>query len=261
MRGCDAMRLAGHFWPVLAALGAVSALSAVAIFALSVVDQTGDREQPRAAIIDQLALTDPSAAFVLAATSELAAGGYLVDYFPAETVTVDLYRRLPGMEYKFIILRTHSAQNQSLSPSVRGSTRAISLFTNERYQATKHVDEQRSGNVWRGELAGIKASLFTIREGFVRNEMENGFEGATIVMMGCGISQDNMARAFIERGADEFVSWDDTVSSTHTDASTLELLRGLMRDKLAVHDAVARSMWLLGRDPVFGARLVAYPPN
>jgi hypothetical protein len=62
----------------------------------------------RAAIIDQLSLTQPNPDFAASATSILEQAGYAVDYFPGEQVTVDLYRNLPTHDYDLIILRVHS---------------------------------------------------------------------------------------------------------------------------------------------------------
>jgi hypothetical protein len=55
-------------------------------------DSTGS---PRAAIVDQLSLTEPNPAFTEAATDLLEQAGYAVDYFPGEEVTVEFYRQLP----------------------------------------------------------------------------------------------------------------------------------------------------------------------
>ncbi len=81
-------------------------------------------------------------------------------------------------------------------------------------------------------------------------------------MMGCeGLLTDTTARAFIERGAETYISWDETVTAAHTDAATSALLEHLLIDGLSPAEAVERTMAELGPDPVFESRLLAYPPE
>jgi len=244
------------------ALGVTTTAVVVTLFALGILaiwPRATERSFPKAVIVDQLALTDPNPAFVDAAAAQLKGAGYVVDYIPPEAVTVDLYRQLPKEDYQLIILRSHSAQNQNVgdvqSPQY---VRAISLFTNELYSTRSHVDEQRQGRLWKGSLTGAPVPFFTIRDEFVREAMEGDFDGATIIMMGCGVSEDNMASAFIDKGAKQFVSWDAAVSASHTDAAATELLDALLTRHLDVREAVAQTMAKVGPDPAFGARLLSY---
>jgi hypothetical protein len=71
----------------------------------AVVTSTG----PRAAIVDQLGLTQPNPTFVETATDLLEQAGYSVDYYPGEKVTVEFYRTFPAQPNELIILRVHSA--------------------------------------------------------------------------------------------------------------------------------------------------------
>jgi hypothetical protein len=90
--------------------------------------------------------------------------------------------------------------------------------------------------------------------------MIGDFDGATIVMMGCeGLLNDSTAKAFIKRGASSYISWDETVSATHTDAAGERLLELLVTDGLSPTDAAAETMKELGPDPAFGSTLLAYP--
>lgn len=57
----------------------------------------------KAAIVDQLSLTQPNPAFAETATGILEDAGYLVDYYPGEAVTVEFYRDLPTHGYDLIL--------------------------------------------------------------------------------------------------------------------------------------------------------------
>ncbi len=87
--------------------------------------------------------------------------------------------------------------------------------------------------------------------------MRGDFDGTTIVMMGCnGLSSVNAtARAFLLRGAESFVSWDDLISWGHSDAATERLLDLMLIEGLDTADAVAQTAAELGPDPYFGAEL------
>ena len=78
--------------------------------------------------------------------------------------------------------------------------------------------------------------------------------------MGCGgLKTNDLARAFLARGAKDFVSWDGSVTAQHTDSATEELLAHLFAGGQELHEAVARTMDGVGPDPAFGARLAVYP--
>ncbi len=67
----------------LAAAGAALLLGIAAAVAF-VLWPAGGSSPPRAAIIDQLALTNPNPGFAADATAELTAAGYAVDYVPSQ---------------------------------------------------------------------------------------------------------------------------------------------------------------------------------
>ncbi|MEX0785112.1 MAG: hypothetical protein WD939_00600, partial [Dehalococcoidia bacterium] len=102
---------------------------------------------------------------------------------------------------------------------------------------------------------------FGIAAGFIRDGGAD-YDGARIIMMGCeGLLTDSTAEAFIDRGAEAYISWDETVSATHTDAATSRLLQHLLVDELPVSEAVARTMADVGPDPSYGSSLAVYPPE
>ena len=64
-----------------------------------------------------------------------------------------------------------------------------------------------------------------------------------------------MAEAFIKRGAEVYIGWSRLVTAPHTDQVTLDLLRRLLIEGQPIEDAVAGSMYELGKDPKYEREL------
>lgn len=206
----------------------------------------------RAAIVDQLSLTVPNPNFVASATAELERAGYTVDYYPGSWVTVDFYRDLPTRDYNLIVMRVHAG----LVTEDGRPTDDVSLFTGEEYSDAKYVEEQGTGLIGRSVYTEDAAPLFGIGPDFINYGMQGKFDDTLIVMMGCdGLRSQKLAKAFLDRGAESFVSWSQTVSAEHTDASTLRLLENLLTAELPVPDAVRATAEDVGPDPYYGAEL------
>jgi hypothetical protein len=265
----DAKRL----WLVIALLCGLAAIVAVSIF---LVLWLGGAPQgrPRAVIVDQLAITDPNPNFVTSATRQLEAAGYAVDYFPPEAVTVDFYRDLPKRGYDFVILRSHSSSERiarrpvlvvGATPFVTTgvvSEQTVGLFTTERYSTKRHIYEQLKMQLSKASYPGrdIEESYFGVHPEFIADAAEGRFKKTVVILMGCGgLTSDSMAKAFVSKGATSFISWSDSVTAQHTDASTEDLLRHLVGDGMDAREAVAKTMSEVGPDPAFGSSLLAYP--
>ncbi len=233
---------------------------------------SGDSPGPRqAAIVDQLSLQFPNPAFIEDATRTLERAGYVVDYYPGEQVTVDFYRDLPTLDYDMILVRAHSARAIENELPVDEF-----LFTSEPYSTTKYREEQLERRLTRAYILDTSSlgqrelaeaierapDYFGVASGFVESSMRGTFEDATVVLMGCNVlSLKKLAGAFVEKGADAVVGWDDFVSASHTDAATARLLRHIVTDELTVEEAVAQTMAEVGPDPVYGAKLLLYEPD
>jgi hypothetical protein len=97
-----------------------------------------------------------------------------------------------------------------------------------------------------------------ITPSFVRDQMHGKLQGSLVIMMGCrSLSGPEMAQAFLDRGARAYVGWDNLVSATHTDASTLSLLESLTQGR-SLPGAVGSVGDHLGPDPSYGSRLAYY---
>ena len=246
--------------------GFVLAVLAVAVLAAGVsswlvlFQSDGPPGPPRAVIVDQLSLTFPNPDFREEATGKLEQAGYEVDYIPGEEVTVDFYRDLPKRGYDLLIIRAHAGRNY-----IDGEpTEDTSLFTGEPYSDTRYLDDQlqqrlRVAFYEPRDLENENDLFFAVPPAFVRSSMKGDLDGATVILMGCDVLRgEQLAGAFVERGAATVVGWDDQVSASHTDAATSRLLDFLVGDGLSAEDAVAETMAEVGADPVFGAELLTY---
>lgn len=237
-------------------------------------------ELPRAAIIDQLALTDPNPALIEKSRQLLVDGGYAVDYYPSDRVTVDLYRRLPALGYQLVIIRGHSSgETQKVDPATQAVTQEplVSLFTSEIYSPQLHVEDQRARRLDVVRIArrfadgsfgpGVQVAdppadrYFGITPAFI-DTAKGRFKGSAVLLMGCDAANtDGMAAALISKGAAAVVGWDAPVTAGHTDDALAHILQHLIVDQATLGEAVARTMSDIGPDASFGAKLVAYPKS
>jgi len=194
---------------------------------------------PRALVTDQLSLNYPDPSFSTSMTNALNAAGYAVDYFGPTPTAVDSLRQLPSQGYDLIIIRAHTGSSQS-------------IITSEPYSKSQHAADQLAGRLVPAQVNGGPL-YFAITPKFVRQDMTGSFPESTIILMGCSAlegSQD-IASAFLDKGANLFVGWDSSVSIIHTDTSTVALVQLLSAGK-SLPEATAQAG---GADPVYGARL------
>lgn len=242
--------LVGLIVVILAGIG-----SAVVVLLGRGGDEPADSKT--AAIVDQLSLTQPNPDFVSSARGLLAEAGYLVDYFPGEQVTVDLYRSLPRRDYDMIILRVHAGitAEVDVSSGQRTETEYVSLFTGEPYSTGKYPDEELN-RLGRARYYEDAPPLFGIGPLFITDSMEGKFDDTLIVMMGCdGLRSQTTAQAFLDKGAQAFVSWTQPVSASHTDTATQQLLERLLVEGLPTAEAVSRTAADVGPDPAYEGEL------
>ena len=214
---------------------------------------------PRAAIVDQLSLTVPNPAFVEDATATLEAGGYTVDYYAGEQVTVNFYQRLPALGYDLILFRVHMSQLEDEVWRGRQLDEA-SLFTSEPFTVQPYLDDLMNKRLIELSYYVGGEKFLGIAPEFIEERTDGDFDGATIIALGCnGLSSERMAQAFVARGAAAFISWDELVSASHNDLAGERLLELLVSEGLSPEEAAAQTMAELGPDPTYDSRLLAYP--
>jgi hypothetical protein len=195
--------------------------------------------QPRAIVMDQLSLNYPDPAFNTNITNALKAAGYSVDYSGPSSNAVDSFRQLPGKGYDVIIIRAHTGSSQS-------------IITTQPYSQSEFVTDQLAGRLVAAQVDGGPL-YFAVTPKFVKDDMAGRFSGSTILVMGCSALQgsQDIASAFLDKGANFFVGWDSSVSIIHTDKSTVAFVQLLSTGK-SVREATAQAG---GSDPVYGAKL------
>ncbi len=206
----------------------------------------------KAAIVDQLSLSQPNQTFIQTSINILETAGFTVDYYKGEEVTVEFYRKLPTHGYSLIILRVHSA--------ITVGSRSLGLFTSETYSKTKYVYEQLTDQLVGAKFLNEETVYFGISPLFVVHSTKGTFQNTTIIQMGCeGLAYATMAEAFIQKGAKVYISWSGDVLASHTDQATTGLLEHLVTEKQTIKQAVTETMKEIGPDPVDDSILLYYP--
>ena len=90
--------------------------------------------------------------------------------------------------------------------------------------------------------------------------MKNRFRGSTVLVMGCdGVTYTDLAQAFIDNGAELFISWDGPVSLEHTDHAYICVLTAMVEGEMSPREAAAYAMDAVGRDVDFNSTLTCFP--
>ena len=206
------------------------------------------------AIVDQLSIYKPNSTLVNNITVILEQSGFVVYYYPGESVTVDLFRNLPKKGYKIIILRMHSA----LGPN---GEKPVVLFTSEEYNKYSYFLDHLFKRFKKVHLKQENKFFFGITPEFIRHT-DGRFNNTIIILMGCnGLTYPDMAQAFIEKGASVFISWDRSVLPTHNDKAILHFLRHFITEKKTLEDSINMTLKEVGYDPEHLSKLEHYPPE
>jgi len=214
----------------------------------------------KAAIIDQLAEHFPNPGFNETVTNLLRDAGFNVSYYGYKTVTVGFYRELVKRDYGIIILRAHSA--------LREDNKTVDLFTSEEYDPNEYGDMRGKGLLTKGEYLFEQESgrfYFAITPKFIENY--GYFPKSVIIAMGCWSLKpecEEMAQAFINRGAKAYVGWTEIVLPKDTDHETVRLLEMLLKENGTLADAtdgIYREYQASGTGEIIITRMKFYPQS
>ena len=236
----------------------ILALVIISLVSLPACNQAHDplTNSLKGAIVDQLYSLEPNEAAIGQMTQELTDYGFEVDLYQGDEVSVDLYRQLPGYGHELIVFRAHSGLLRGKGERIERTC----LFTNELYSETKHVAEQLSDQLAKARIDEYHPWIFGIGDEFVTQSMEGEFDNTVIIMMGCScLYLEDLAEAFINKGASAYLAWVATVDLDYVDDATLSLVENLCSKELTVKKAVAETMAEKGPDPHYGAVLKYYP--
>ena len=189
-------------------------------------------------------------------TQELEDCGFVVDLYQGDEITVDLYAELPGYGYRLIIFRAHSGLLVSEGEVIKRTC----LFTNELYSKSKHVTEQLTNQLARARINKDHPWVFGIGDEFVTKSMKKRFPNTVIIMMGCScLYLDDLAQAFIQKGASTYMGWHASFGLDYVDEATPILVANLFSKGMTIKEAVDKTMADLGPDPYYHAYLKYYP--
>jgi hypothetical protein len=214
---------------------------------------------PKAAIVDQLYLLEPDPSFIAEATRMLEMAGFEVDVWQGADITVDFYRKLSTMGYRFIVFRVHSGVLLQLKGEEVVEMENTYFFTSENYTSTRYVADQLSDKVSYAIMAENYPNVFAVNSELFRDAKGN-YNRTVILAMGCeSYRYDDLPKAFVEKGASAYIGWSGVVSLEHVDKVTLDLLKNLCTGGMAIADAVSVTMTDIGPDPYFDSFLKVYP--
>ncbi|MFC1969327.1 hypothetical protein ACFLVF_02425 [Chloroflexota bacterium] len=241
-------------WSWVIHLFIIIALSAPNIFGGCLAPSL--KSDSKAAIIDQLHILYPNQAFIEQTTRELEKFGFQVDVYRGDAASIELYRELPEYGYELIIFRVHSGL-LGVDPRVVNRTW---LYTAEPYSKTRYVAEQLTDQVTYANTQPDAPWFFAVSAKFINRSMKGQFNDTAIIMMGCdGLYYEDLAQAFIDKGASTYIAWNASVVLDYVDSSTPVLMENLCSKKLKIGVAVAQTMSEKGPDPRSGATLRYYP--
>jgi len=213
----------------------------------------------RAAIVDQLYILESNPSFITGATRLLESYGFTVDLWQGSDITVDFYRELPSLGYKFIVFRVHSGLLLSLEEEGIKALPTTYLFTAENYTTTRYITEQLTDKVSNAMMMENFPLVFAVNSAFIE-DAKGEFNNTVVLAMGCeSYCYDDMPAAFVEKGASAYLGWNTVVSLEYVDKVMLDLLGNLCTGNVTLAQGIARTMADLGYDPYFDAYLKYYP--
>lgn len=223
-------------------LVAVPIISVTIIVLASIVAftllQTSSKFSLKAAIVDQLEEHFQNATFKETVTRILTDAGFNVTYYESKAVSIGFYEELAKQNYGIIILRAHSA--------LRNDSSTVDLFTSERFSNQSYQQMWSKGFLSEGKYLfepDSSNTYFAVTSKFIEN-LDGRFPRSIVIAMGCWslkLGTDQLAQAFIDKGAEAYIGWSNLVLPKDTDQETATLLEKLVQqDKplgLAVSEA------------------------
>jgi len=189
-----------------------------------------------AAIIDQLSRDIPNPTFVTEATKILQSRNFNVSYYN-KSLDVAFFRNLTAGNYGIILLRVHSA--------LRNDNSTVDLFTTEAYTSPeKYSQEIKDELIVKGNYSFDPGHYYyAITYKFIES-LQGRLPKSIVIAMGCwGLKEgcEQLANAFIKKGAKAYIGWTDEIKSEHTDNETLKLLKMLLNYDYPLGYAISKT--------------------
>jgi len=240
---------------------------------------------PKALILDQLDNDFPNEVFQNTAKEYLETAGYKVDIITTEDITVEFYKNLPTMNYKFVVVRSHGVADKF-------NHNEVSLFTGEKYTTDSYILEQLSGTVKKGTplidltfkpseqdstnwikinenqyeltskveiIDNSQDEYFLISPKFIRETMKGSFSNTVFFLGGCEtMAQSSMAKSLVDKGASAVVGWDRPIGSVDNDLIMLRFLEHFLIDKYNIEQSVDSAQYIPPEHMIYPSSLVYY---
>jgi hypothetical protein len=220
----------------LIAISVALSLTIVLTFIIVSLHSTDIPFSLNAAIIDQLSRDAPNPTFVAKATEILMSKNFKVSYYN-ENLDVAFFRKLTAGNYGIILLRVHSALRKNDNPTV-------DLFTTEPYTPGKYSQEIKDELIVIGNYSFDPSQFYyAITYKFIKS-LQGRLPKSIVIAMGCWSLKERceqLANAFIEKGAKAYIGWTDEIKSEHTDNETLKLLNMLLKDDYPLGYAISKT--------------------
>lgn len=194
----------------------------------------------KAAIIDQIGEESPSIPesarkFNETVTSLLESVGFNVSYHKSESITVDFYKGLAKYDYGIIVLRAHAALREENDKTT------VDFFTSQKFEKDKYVSEQNNGLLSKGNYSWEPDKFyFAITPKFIER-LEGYFPKSLVIATGCwSLKSDSqeMATAFIKKGAKAYIGWTDLISLSYSDDTIIKFLQYFLVSNMTISEAI-----------------------
>jgi len=230
---------------------------------ITLTSSPDNQPKPLAAIIDQLDYSIPNKRHQQKALEYLQSAGYDVDVYTTEDITIDFYKKLPSMNYEFIYIRTHSVE-------AVGTENSTHLFTDEKYEVDKYIQEQLSGQIHRGipiydqfladqitsDPSSPVKTYFMIGSKFMEELTIGEFPQSVIIIGGCeSVRTKDLANSLIARGAFAVIGWSSSVNVMENDRAMSALLEESLINKIGLRESIITVMEEFGPDMEFSSKL------
>lgn len=221
---------------------AIPMISVAMIVLVSVVSftffQTPSRFSLNAAIVDQLEEHFQNTTFVETATNILNNAGFNTTYYESKAVNITFYGELAKKDYGIILLRSHSA--------LRYDNSTVDLFTSEIFNNQSYRQMWADGYLAEGKYLfeqNSNTTYFAVTSKFIEN-LEGTFPRSIVIAMGCWSLKpetDQMAQAFLDKGAEAYIGWTNIILPKDTDRETINLLQMLVNQDKPIAQAVSQT--------------------
>jgi len=202
--------------------------------------------------VDQLAGEIPNPTFVNNTETILENQGFKVSYY--NQTNVNLFEKLAENNYGVIILRAHSALREP-------DNSTVDLFTSQPFNSSIYVTDLQNELLVKGILnySNTIENYFAITSNFINN-LQGTFPQSIIIAMGCNTlvpGKEQLAEAFISKGAKAYIGWNGYVGDSDTDSQTIQLLKNLFTYNETIDEAVNGDggLW----DITYGSKMTYYP--